>query len=203
MGCVTAYRHCLRLIEKSTSHTSPPQVVAFCSLSDAIGETSKNRPLDGVVVSSPTFSHESVIRDAGKSKVSVFTEKPVDETAQKIEKLFTYANDAGIQLCCGFQRRFDPSYVAATRAVHEGRVGNPVMANIFFADHPSPPKEFLLTGGNIFMDLSAHDIDYITHTLQDEVVSVYATGTSSDEELAAAGVHDNATVVMNFKKGEP
>ena len=51
------------------------------------------------------------------------------------------------------------------------------------------------------MDLSAHDVDYITYTLNDEVVSVYASGTSSDEELAEAGIHDNATMVMNMKKG--
>jgi hypothetical protein len=34
-------------------------------------------------------------------------------------------------------------------------------AVIFFGDHPVPPKDFLLKGGDIFMDLSAHDIDYI------------------------------------------
>ena len=51
------------------------------------------------------------------------------------------------------------------------------------------------------MDLSAHDVDFITHALQDSVISVYATGTSSDAELAAAGVHDNATMIMKMKKG--
>jgi myo-inositol 2-dehydrogenase/D-chiro-inositol 1-dehydrogenase len=78
-----------------------------------------------------------------------------------------------------------------------------VTANLFFADHPCPPKEFLLNGGgNIIMDLAPHDVDYILHTLQDDVVSVYATGTSSTDELAAAGVHDNATMLMKFAKGE-
>ena len=158
--------------------------------------------IDGLIVSSPTFTHDQVIRTAANHGISVFTEKPVDETADKIKSLFTLAEDANIELCCGFQRRFDASYVAASSAVHTGQVGNPVSANIFFADHPCPPKEFLLKGGNIFMDLSAHDVDYIMHALNDVVVSVYATGSSSTDELEAAGVHDNATMVMKFSQGE-
>ena len=35
----------------------------------------------------------------------------------------------------------------------------------------------------------------------DDVVSVYASGTSSTDELAAAGVHDNANVLMKFSRG--
>lgn len=180
---------------------SSVKVQAFQSLTHALDMTSKKEKLDGLIVSSPTFTHDAIIKEAGQQQVSVFTEKPVDETADKIQDLFEYCDKAGISLCCGFQRRFDPSYVTATAAVHRGEIGHPLMASIFFADHPPPPKQFLLTGGNIYMDLLAHDCDYISHTLQDEVESVYATGTSSEEELAAAGVHDNATVVMNFRKG--
>ncbi len=66
-----------------------------------------------------------------------------------------------------------------------------------------PSREFLLQGGgNIISDCSAHDVDYIRWVLGDEVESVYATGTSSDEELKEKGVIDNATMVMKFKKGE-
>ena len=65
-----------------------------------------------------------------------------------------------------------------------------------------PSRQFLLQGGgNIISDCSAHDIDYIRWVLGDEVASVYAVGTSSDEELEQAGVIDNATVVMKFLKG--
>lgn len=52
-----------------------------------------------------------------------------------------------------------------------------------------------------FILLQAHDIDYIRWALEDEVKTVYATGSSSVQELEAAGVHDNATMVMTFSKG--
>jgi len=170
-------------------------------LSDALNDLQVDKAIDGIVVCSPTFTHEEVIHIAAKHGISVFTEKPVDETSSQIEDLFCVAQKAGITLCCGFQRRFDSSYVSAASAVKTGKIGRPVYANIFFGDHPCPPKEFLLSGGNIFMDLSAHDVDYIMDVLDDVVVSVYATGTSSTPELEAAGVHDNATMMMTFSKG--
>jgi predicted dehydrogenase len=180
-------------------------VLAFASVTEAIASSSgrgnSDTSLKALIVSSPTFSHEAVIKEAADNKIAIFTEKPVAETADNILDIFAYTEKAGVLLCCSFQRRFDPSYVAATEAVHAGRIGTPVMSHMFFADHPLPPRQFMLTGGNIFMDLSAHDVDYIMHTLHDHVVSVYATGTSSDAELKAAGVYDNATMVMNFSKG--
>jgi predicted dehydrogenase len=160
--------------------------------------------IDGIVCCSPTFTHKEIVEQAAEYGLDVFCEKPVDESAAKIEELFDIANDANIQLCCGFQRRFDPSYQQALQAIHSGQIGNPIAASVFFGDHPVPPKEFLLQGGgDIFMDLSAHDVDYILQALRDqEVTSVYATGTSSTPELERAGVHDNATMVMKFSRGE-
>lgn len=149
-------------------------------------------------MSTPTFSHPSIIRRAADAEIAVFTEKPVAETAEEIEVTFQYASS--IAVCCGFQRRFDPSYVAAKQNLIQ--IGKPMYAQIVFRDHPCPPREFLLSGGNIFMDLSAHDVDFITDALQDRVVSVYATGNSSDAELEANGIHDSATMLMRMSKGK-
>ena len=156
--------------------------------------------LDGIIISTPTSSHPSIIRQAADAEISIFTEKPVAETADEIEATFRYAAKASIAVCCGFQRRFDPSYVAAKQNLEQ--IGKPTFAQIIFADHPCPPKEFLLQGGDIFMDLSAHDVDFITDALSDQVISVYATGSASDADLEAAGVHDSATMVMRMAKGK-
>eukprot|EP00978_Attheya_sp_CCMP212_P017067 scaffold45329_cov57-Attheya_sp.AAC.5 len=177
---------------------------AFVSLSEAIDFTGKHRlsppriesndipdcGIDGLIISTPTFTHAAIIKESASLGISIFTEKPVDETADEIRQLFDICYKANVALCCGFQRRFDHAYVSTAKAVHDGHI-----------DHPCPPIEFLLKGGNIFIDLSTHDIDYIRWVLQDEVESVYATGTSSLEALKEAGIDDNATMVMKFKKG--
>lgn len=156
-----------------------------------------------IVISTPTFTHAKLIEEACRYGLAVFTEKPVDETAEKIVDLFEMCRAANVTLACGFQRRFDTSYVHVKNQIANDEIGKPLMANIFFADHPCPPVEFLLKGGNIFMDLLCHDADYIRWCLDgDDVASIYATGTSSIPVLEEAGVHDNATVVMKFKKGE-
>lgn len=163
-----------------------------------------NEGLDGVVCCSPTPTHREIVEQAAEYGLGIFCEKPVDESAKKIEELFEVASLAKVRLCCGFQRRFDPSYVQALTEIQSGTIGHPIAASIFFGDHPVPPMEFLLQGGgDIFMDLSAHDVDYILQAFPDQhVTSVYASGTSSAPELERAGVHDNATMVMKLSRGE-
>ena len=186
----------------------------FQSIEEAVStiEATTHLPLDGVVISTPTPTHMSLItailktsvkvKTSVANKLSIFTEKPVDETAPKTSALFQICNDRNVNLCCGYQRRFDSSYQALFHQVNSGAIGSPLAASIFFGDHPVPSRTFLLQGGaNIISDCSAHDIDYIRWVLNDEVVSVYATGTSSDDELREANVIDNATMLMKFSRG--
>jgi len=180
----------------------------FESLTKAIAQ--HDNFIDGIVISTPTPTHQPLITEAASHGISIFTEKPVDETSAKTSALFKICSDATkdkdidakVHLCCGFQRRFDPSYLSLYNQIKSDSIGTPLTASIFFGDHPVPSREFLLQGGgNIISDCSAHDVDYIRWVLGDEVESVYATGTSSDEELKETGVIDNATMVMKFKKG--
>ncbi len=173
----------------------------FASIEEAIAATDDS-PLDGVVISTPTPTHESLIIEAAENNLSIFTEKPADETAEKTSTLFQICNNQNVNLCCGFQRRFDSSYQALFHQVNSGAIGNPLAASIFFGDHPVPSRQFLLQGGaNIISDCSAHDVDFIRWVLNDEVVSVYAVGTSSDDELREKNVIDNATMLLKFSRG--
>jgi myo-inositol 2-dehydrogenase / D-chiro-inositol 1-dehydrogenase len=154
-------------------------------------------------MSSPTFTHASIIQQAVHAKIGVFSEKPIGESATEIQHLIDMANDAKIPLCCGFQRRFDPSYQSAVNAIRQGDIGTPLVVTIFFGDHPIPPQQFMQQGGDIFLDLCAHDVDFITHALQDHVVSVYATGIPNNS--TSSGNHhdnkDNAIMVMKLSRG--
>ncbi len=180
------------------------RIPLFASLEEAIKSSSSSTaaPLDGVVISTPTPTHASLITEAAQNNLSIFSEKPVDETASKTISLFKTCNNQAVNLCCGYQRRFDSSYQALYHQVNSGAIGNPLTASIFFGDHPVPSRQFLLQGGaNIISDCSAHDVDFIRWVLNDEVVSVYAVGTSSDDELRQNNVIDNATMLMKFSRG--
>ncbi len=182
-------------------------VPAFESWKQLSSDNVSNR-FDGVVCCSPTLSHWHIVEQSIELGIShIFLEKPVEISAQRIEALFDLALQNNVALCCGFQRRFDPSYQSAMdllpTILGDDDGGTIVYANIFFGDHPVPSMEFLLQGGgDIFMDLSAHDVDYVLQALRGQgVVSVYATGTSSTLALQQAGVHDNATMMLTCTRG--
>ncbi|KAG7350488.1 myo-inositol 2-dehydrogenase [Nitzschia inconspicua] len=171
------------------------------NLANKDSDTATSSKLDAVIISVPTRFHCDYIRQAAKYKLAVFVEKPVADSPQEIEELYTMCESQGVPLCCGFQRRFDKSYVAAAEAVQQGEIGQAISAHIFFGDSPGPPLEFLITGGNIFFDLSVHDVDFIRWALNDNIASVYAKGTSSSDELRQHNVQDNATMMMTTTKG--
>ena len=125
------------------------------------------RSLDAVIISVPTDFHGGYIRQAAKYGLGVFVEKPVAETPDEICELYDLCSASQVPLCCGFQRRFDPSYVDAARAIHENKIGErPISAHIFFGDSPGPPTSFLKSrGGEIFMDLCVHGKSSPSHFL--------------------------------------
>lgn len=156
---------------------------------------------DAVWIGTPTPYHSDAIKAIAARKLPMFVEKPVAASPDEVCELFSICRDAGVTLCCGFQRRFDASYVAVKKAVQEGKIGTPLMCTVMCGDHPVPSKEFLKLGGDPFMDLSPHDIDFVRNTLQDEVEDVSARGTSSTAEMAEIGVIDNAVVSLRFRRG--
>lgn len=181
----------------SDGNDSPRSVAS----SDASIDSSYEQGLDGLIVSVPTPAHAYYVKQAAKYGLAVFVEKPVALLPGEIEELYRECKDHNVPLCCGFQRRFDDSYVAAAKALKAGAIGRPLSSQIFFGDSPCPRLDFLMQGGNIFYDLCIHDVDFIRWALQDEVESVFAVATCRDAKLKAHGIHDNASVVLTFNGG--
>ena len=163
--------------------------------------SSSNICIDGVVLSIPTTLHAKYINIAAQNDLAIFVEKPVDQSSDEVQSLVDLCKSHNIPLCCGFQRRFDASYLAAAEKVRSGEIGQPLSATIFFGDHPCPTIEFLRAGGDIFSDLAIHDVNYIQYALEDKVDSVYAEASNSSRELKDIGVHDTAIILLHFKKG--
>jgi myo-inositol 2-dehydrogenase/D-chiro-inositol 1-dehydrogenase len=118
----------------------------FTSLEGALATLTA--PPAGIICCTPTFTHPLVIEVACKTSIPIFIEKPVDETTDGIREMFALGANTSTPICCGFQRRFDPSYMSVKKSVDDGAIGSVVTTRIFFADHPCPPIEFLKAGGN-------------------------------------------------------
>lgn len=134
------------------------------------------RSVDAVVIASPTDTHAELLArclDAGRP---TFCEKPIALDLQSTRAAVERAEQSGIPVQIGFQRRFDPGYRAARDAVRSGALGTIYCVRIAGHDPAPPPESYVPSSGGIFRDLHIHDFDIVRWVLGQEVTEVYAQG---------------------------
>lgn len=87
---------------------------------------SSSQGIDGVILSVPTPLHPKYIELAAQHNLAIFVEKPVAESSSEVRSLIKLCEGHDVTLCCGFQRRFDASYLSAAEKVRSGKIGNPL-----------------------------------------------------------------------------
>ncbi|MEO7521143.1 MAG: Gfo/Idh/MocA family oxidoreductase, partial [Gemmatimonas sp.] len=133
--------------------------------------------VDAVIITSPTDMHASHILQAIGARRPTFCEKPVALDLESTLAVARRVQEADVTVQIGFQRRFDPGYVAARDLVSTGALGRVYIARIIGHD-PAPPHEsYIQASGGIFRDLHIHDFDIVQWTLGQQVEEVYAKGT--------------------------
>jgi myo-inositol 2-dehydrogenase / D-chiro-inositol 1-dehydrogenase len=159
--------------------------------------------LDGVVIAAATDAHPQLILAAVEAGLPVFCEKPVARSPEEAAEVLRRCAGARVQI--GYNRRFDPGFVAARDAVRRGDLGRVHTVRSTTLDPAPPPAEYLAASGGIFHDCSVHDFDIVRFVTGREVVEVYATGsargfTDIDDVSSSAAVltlDDEALVVVS------
>lgn len=159
--------------------------------------------VEAVVIATPTGTHADMVEKAIARGKSIFCEKPLDLSLQKTAAIEALAKKAGVKLMLGFNRRFDPDFMQARRAVQEGRIGHVQILKITNRDPGLPPISFLKTSGGLFMDFSIHDFDMARYITGKNVVEVYARGGALIDPAVAteAGDIDTALITLTFEDG--
>ncbi len=144
---------------------------------------------DAVVIAASTNAHADLVRRAVDRGLAVFCEKPLafdlDETIDVVRR----AERARAIVQVGFQRRFDPAYVAAHDLVASGELGTVYLVRLIAHDHEPPPDAYIPVSGGLFRDSSIHDFDALRWVTGHEVEEVYAAGTVRGFPVFAA--HDD------------
>lgn len=157
--------------------------------------------IDAVIVASPTFTHETIVRKALESKKAVFCEKPIAEDRTNTMKCYETAKKVGKPLFCAFNRRFDPSYSAVKERVRKGEVGHVHVIKTVSRDSPLPSLDYLKISGGIFHDCMVHDLDIITWVLGEYPVKVAVQASANIPEIKAIGDFDTVVVTLYFPSG--
>jgi myo-inositol 2-dehydrogenase / D-chiro-inositol 1-dehydrogenase len=159
--------------------------------------------IDAVVICTPTNTHADLIERFARAGKAIFCEKPIDLDVGRVKACLKVVAATNAKLMVGFNRRFDPHFMAVRAAIDAGKIGQVEMVTITSRDPGAPPAAYIKVSGGIFSDMTIHDFDMARFLLGEEIATVYATGSVLvDPEIGKLGDFDSATVVLTTASGK-
>lgn len=164
-------------------------------------EILKNPEIEAVLICSSTDTHADIAVEAAEAGKHIFCEKPVDLTVEKIKKVISAVNKAGVKLQIGFNRRYDHNFARIKELANKGKIGQLQIIKITSRDPEPPPISYVKVSGGIFLDMTVHDFD-MARFIGGEVDEVYANAAVTvDPAIGDAGDVDTALISLKFKNG--
>jgi myo-inositol 2-dehydrogenase / D-chiro-inositol 1-dehydrogenase len=161
-----------------------------------------NSEIDTVIVCSPTDTHADVCIAAAKAGKDIFCEKPIDLDVGRVEEVLTEVEKAGVYFQVGFNRRFDPNFFKAKKAILDGEIGDVHIIKITSRDPEAPPISYVKSSGGMFVDMTIHDFDMARYLANSEPVQVYAVGDALiNKEILQYDDIDTAIITIIFDNG--
>jgi len=174
---------------------------AFARYQDFLG----HRPMDLVVIGSPSALHAEQGIAAAERSLHVLVEKPIDVTLEKGRALVAAAERAGVRLAVLFQDRLKPELVRLRQFVAQGGLGRVLLASARVKWH-RPPEYYAdshwrgriaLDGGAALINQGVHTVDLLLWLLGD-VTRVKGLAATS---LHAIESEDVALALLEFESG--
>ncbi|REE86217.1 myo-inositol 2-dehydrogenase/D-chiro-inositol 1-dehydrogenase [Paenibacillus taihuensis] len=161
-----------------------------------------NPEIDAVFICSSTDTHVPLIQQAAASGKHIFCEKPVSMDIKQTMEATRTAEEVGVKLQIGFNRRFDHNFKRIEGHVRDGTIGTPHIVKITSRDPNPPHKDYIRVSGGMFMDMMIHDFDMARFVSGSDIVEVYAQGAVLiDPAFAEYGDVDTAVVSLKFANG--
>ncbi|WP_123535369.1 Gfo/Idh/MocA family protein [Halosimplex salinum] len=160
--------------------------------------------VDAVSVCTPSGTHADVTTAVAEAGAHVLCEKPLDVTAERVDRMVRVCDEAGVTLAGVFQRRFDPAVRRARRAVEEAEIGRPILGDThlkwFRSQRYYDSAEWRGTremDGGAFMNQGIHSLDALQWVMGG-VESVQAETGALARELEC---EDTGAMVLQFENG--
>ncbi len=162
-----------------------------------------DKGVDAVVICTPTDTHADYIERFARAGKAIFCEKPVDLDVGRVKGCLKVVKETGAVLMVGFNRRFDPDFMAVKAAIDSGRIGTVEMVTISSRDPGAPPHDYITRSGGIFRDMTIHDFDMARWLLGEEPETVIAAASVlTDPKIGALGDYDSVNVILRTASGK-
>ena len=148
--------------------------------------------VDGVVISTPSFTHYDLARRALVNGKHVYVEKPVATSSEQTLELLSLAKEMGLILMVGHLLLYHPAVNRLRQLIREGYLGQ--IKNIA-SDRLNTNK--LRPDKSVIWDLAPHDVSMMAYLLDEnpeDIVSVIGYQNRED------GLVDDAHIDMIFPK---
>jgi len=159
--------------------------------------------IDAVLLCTPTTLHYDQIHAAAKAGKAIFCEKPVDMSVDRIRDCMAVVAANNVPFLTALNRRFDPNFANVQARINAGEIGEVEIVTILSRDPNPPPISYIKTSGGLFRDMMIHDFDMARFLLGEEIVQVFAVGSSLvDPAIGKAGDVDTAAVTLTTASGK-
>lgn len=159
--------------------------------------------IDAVVICTPTDTHADLIEQFTNAGKAVFCEKPIDLSLDRVKACLKVVRANKGTLMVGFNRRFDPHFMAVRAEIDKGSIGAVEMVTITSRDPSAPPLDYIARSGGIFRDMTIHDFDMARFLLGEEVAEVSAmAAVLVDPAIGKAGDSDSVQVMLKTATGK-
>ena len=158
--------------------------------------------IDGVIISSPAFTHTDLVVAAAEAGKGIFVEKPMALTLADADRAIAAAASAGVPLQVGFNRRFAPDFASAHALVRKGKVGTPQLLRSLTRD-PGLANPGAVKPWTIFLETLIHDFDTVNwYNEGANPIEVFAMADALvAPEFKKSGLLDTAVVTIRYDNG--
>ena len=164
-----------------------------------------HRPMDLVVIGSPSALHGEQGSAAAARGLHVLVEKPIDISTKHADALIDAAKRSGVKLGVVVQDRLKPDILRLKNWLDSGRLGRPILAEASVKWY-RPPEYYsaskwrgtlALDGGGALINQGIHTVDLLAYLLGD-ISRVQAVTSTSLHDIEA---EDTCVATLEFENG--
>jgi len=161
---------------------------------------------DGVVITTPTFTHHALALIAIEAGLHVHLEKPMAMNLLECEEISAAAKLAGVALQLGFMRRFDRDFVGAAELLRSGAVGAPMIIKSLTHGPGLPPAwaNDIRTSNGMIAEVNSHDLDTVSWFADCDPVDISARVANfkgPDRGVFTENFYDTLLATVTFESG--